>query len=131
MYGAVALDNKELLTMNPKKTGDASPGTCDTNHGTDTKVSTTGQKNFCTRCRSIDPIEKNHDFHVFVDRLGRGWRCAIPYQCDHAIIHDGSIYSCRILTSILNSQDREKGTTVSEVCHAVQCGKEVVILGRS
>lgn len=87
-------------------------------------------RQFCTRCRPVDPLEKNHDYHVFVDRIGRGWRCAIPYQCDHAIILDGSIHSCRILTSILNSAEREAGTIVGELCDRVAKGEAVVVAGR-
>ncbi|MFA5378392.1 MAG: hypothetical protein WC455_21740 [Dehalococcoidia bacterium] len=85
---------------------------------------------FCTWCRPADPLEKNHDFHVFIDRKGRGWRCAIPYQCDHAIILDGSIHSCRILTSILNSEEREAGTIVGELCDRIAAGEAVVVAGR-
>jgi len=84
-----------------------------TNFGTTSKpetgkeLLTLDKKRFCTWCHPADPLEKGHDFHVFVDWDGNGWRCAIPYQCDHAIIMDGAIYSCRFLTLQLNERARE------------------------
>lgn len=117
-----------------KKTQTTRPITVSKCSGTGKTVSTVDVNKlsfqFCERCRPVQVSDRGIDYHVFIDRIGRGWYCAMPYQCDHAIILDGSIHSCRILTSILNSAEREAGTIVSELCDRVAKGEAVVVEGR-
>lgn len=60
---------------------------------------------FCPRAYQVDP---HHSFHVFEDRENFFWFCPDPLGCDHAIILDGSISSCRARTAELNERSRER-----------------------
>jgi len=64
---------------------------------------------FCNRCNQVDPLERNHDYRVFVDRVGNGWRCEIPFHCVHAIVMGGQIHSCRVRTAFLNAESEDGG----------------------
>jgi hypothetical protein len=60
---------------------------------------------FCGRVRVDNPDEKIHDFHIFIDRTGIAWRCPHPWHCDHAIIMNGCIHSCKVRTAELNEME--------------------------
>ncbi len=52
----------------------------------------------CDHSEQVEPGEFGKSFRVFKDRLGKCWKCFMPMTCDHAIVMNGAIHSCRLRT---------------------------------
>ena len=64
---------------------------------------------FCEHCQPVTIAELATSFRIFKDAIGQCWRCFMPLTCDHAIVIDGTMQSCRV-------RSRE--------IHAIQAGGE-------
>jgi hypothetical protein len=53
---------------------------------------------FCDDCRSVMKSEEE-DRKTYTDSFGDRWRCYKPFSCDHAIIINARMHSCRVRTS--------------------------------
>jgi hypothetical protein len=62
---------------------------------------------FCDDCRPGDI--QYASIRDFTDREGFVWHCFKPFTCEHAIILDGAIASCRVRTAALNELGRMLG----------------------
>lgn len=69
----------------------------------DTTMSAAGKKNvsdFCDRCEPFDcmadypPVVRRHN--IFMDRLGVMWVCSGWKSCEHSVILNGKVHSCRV-----------------------------------
>lgn len=99
----------------PSKIGGAASPDCIGKEGTDAKIeSQSEQKNispFCLTSKPVHPGELPSSFRVFVDRRGFAWLCEKPLTCDHAIILNGAIASCRVRTTQLNIEEHDDPDT--------------------
>lgn len=95
----------------PSKIGGAALQVCRGKEGTDAKTELKSeQKNVSPFCLTSKPVhigELPNSFRVFVDRRGFAWLCEKPLTCDHAIILNGAIASCRVRTAQLNEAEKE------------------------
>lgn len=53
---------------------------------------------FCEDCRSVLKYDQD-DEKTFTDGFNYRWRCYKPFNCDHAIIINSRLHSCRVRTS--------------------------------
>ena len=96
----------------PSKNGGAASQVCQGKEGASAEIELSREnKNispFCKDCRPVNP-QQVPTFREFTDRHGYVWHCFKPFTCTHAIIMDGSIYSCRVRTAELNAAEKELG----------------------
>lgn len=57
---------------------------------------------FCDNVESVPADQLGTSFRIFKDRSGKCWRCLIPLTCDHAIVMEGGIHSCRVRSREIN-----------------------------
>jgi hypothetical protein len=90
----------------PKNGGAASPD-CQGKEGASAEIELSRKsKNvspFCKDCRTDDI--QYASIREFTDRHGYVWHCFKAFTCEHAIILDGAIASCRVRTAELNAEE--------------------------
>lgn len=71
--------------------------------GSQVRTTDTGQADnvellisFCEHAVPVKPEELRTSFRIFKDAIGQCWRCFMPLTCDHAIVIDGTMQSCRV-----------------------------------
>ena len=94
----------------PSKIGGAASSASQSQKGNDaeSKYSFTDKivsPRFCEHVIQITIDSPHTSFSEFLDRDGLRWHCFQPMTCDHAIVVNGSIVSCRVRTAQLNSPE--------------------------
>ena len=60
---------------------------------------------FCNHVRIVIPAngsgERPFVFNEFKDSIGLTWFCFRPLSCEHAIVREGKLVSCRVRTASL------------------------------
>lgn len=51
---------------------------------------------FCEHAVPVKPEELRNSFRIFTDSIGQSWKCFMPLTCDHAVVINGTIISCRV-----------------------------------
>ena len=58
---------------------------------------------FCNHVRIVIPVngsgERPFVFNEFKDSIGLTWFCFRPLSCDHAVVREGKLVSCRVRTA--------------------------------
>lgn len=70
-------------------------------HDEDKKVSP-----FCDKCTAFDYLNPLCGPGLFMDRLGLIWYCKAWNSCQHSIIVDGRIHSCRVRSQQIKDINR-------------------------
>jgi len=68
---------------------------------------------FCGHVRIVIPRDGSGErpfvFNEFTDSIGLTWFCFRPLSCEHAIIREGRLVSCRVRTASLKKPGQELG----------------------
>lgn len=94
----------------PSKIGGAASQVCSGEEGASAKTQLSLENknvsSFCEDCKSVSPGELPTSYRIFIDRQGLAWLCSRPLTCQHSIVLNGAIASCRVRTAQLNLAEK-------------------------
>ena len=93
----------------PSKSGGAASPVCEGKEGANAESKYSPENinlpEFCNHVRIVIPAngsgERPFVFNEFKDSIGLTWFCFRPLSCEHAIVREGKLVSCRVRTASL------------------------------
>ena len=77
---------------------------------------------WCEHCEPAFPRDPGTSFRIFKDSTGKCWKCFMPLTCDHAIVSNGTMHSCRVRSRELH--EIEAMNREAQISASYQGGRE-------